>query len=198
MTIALYLAHLNPVTNAHVEIITELKSQADKVKVMPVIFKDGDKEINSRSFPFSFEDRKEMINAVFGDDIDVTDDYTFFAPFRKYMPPLIAPKSWKLRKQILKNVNEDYFTYTGDKAEGYMLKLYRLKPKIGTRKSLSATSVKDKLYQAAVGMEIDWKNDVPKKVAEVIEKNWAVVKKFAVMEDRTTRVVGMKFPKDGY
>ena len=39
MTTALYLAHLNPVTNAHVEIIKELKKEADIVKVMPVIFK---------------------------------------------------------------------------------------------------------------------------------------------------------------
>ena len=198
MVTALYLAHLNPVTKAHVEIITELKAEADKVKIMPVTFKDGASEINSRSFPFTFEQRKEMIKVVFEEDVEVTDDYTFFAPFRKYMPPLLAPKSWQLRKQILKGVKGDYFTYTGDKAEGYMLKIYRLKPKIGTRKSLSATSVKEKLYQAAVGMEANWKNDVPEKVAEVIEKNWDVVKKFANIEDRTTRIVGMKFPKDGY
>ena len=198
MTIALYLAHLNPVTKAHVEIITELKTEAEKVKVMPVVFKDEEQEINSRSFPFTFEQRREMIKAIFDDSVKVTDDYTFFAPFRKYMPPLIAPKSWKLRKEILRGVKGDYFTYTGDKAEGYMLKIYRLKPKVGTRKSLSATSVKDKLYQAAVGMEADWKNDVPEKVGEVIEKNWDVVKKFASIEDRTTRVLGMKFPKDGY
>ncbi len=54
MITALYLAHLNPVTNAHVEIITELKKEADIVKVMPVVFKDGDREINSKSFPFNF------------------------------------------------------------------------------------------------------------------------------------------------
>ena len=50
MITALYLAHLNPVTNAHVEIITELKKQADIVKVMPVVFKDEDREINSKKF----------------------------------------------------------------------------------------------------------------------------------------------------
>jgi len=41
---ALYLAHLNPVTNAHIEIIKELKKQADIVKVMPVIFKNEDNQ----------------------------------------------------------------------------------------------------------------------------------------------------------
>ena len=60
MITALYLAHLNPVTNAHIEIINELKKNADKVKIMPVVFKSGDKEINSKSFPFSFEIRKKM------------------------------------------------------------------------------------------------------------------------------------------
>ncbi len=198
MTTALYLAHLNPVTKAHVEIIRELQSMAQKVKVMPVVFKEADKEINSKSFPFTYENRKEMIKAEFANEIEVTDDYTFFAPFRKYTPPLIAPKSWKLRKQILCGVKGDYFTYTGDRAEGLMLKIYRLRPKIGTRKSLSATSVKEKLYRSAVGMESDWQNDVSENVAKVIVQHWDVVKKFSSIEDKTTRVLGMKFPKEGY
>jgi len=195
---ALYLAHLNPVTKAHVEIITELRAEADRVKVMPVTFRDGASEINSRSFPFTFEQRKEMVEAVFGGGVDVTDDYTFFAPFRRYMPPLLAPKSWQLRKRILRGIGGDYFTYTGDRAEGYMLKLYRLRPKVGARKSLSATSVKEKLYLAEAGMDASWKNDVPDGVAEIIERDWDTVKRFASTEDRTTRIAGMKFPKDGY
>ena len=141
MTTALYLAHLNPVTNAHVEIIKELKKNADIVKVMPVIFKYDDREVNSKSFPFNFETRKKMLESIFGDSIKITDDYAFLAPFKKYLPPLVRRKSWKLRKQILNGVEGDYFSYTGDKAEGYMLKMYRLKPKIGERKSLSAASV---------------------------------------------------------
>ena len=39
MTTILYLAHLNPLTNAHIEIIKQLKEEAEIVKVMPVIFK---------------------------------------------------------------------------------------------------------------------------------------------------------------
>ncbi len=35
-------------------------------------------------------------------------------------------------------------------------------------------------------------------VSILIEKNWDVVEKFAKMEDDTTRVAGMKFPRDGY
>lgn len=198
MITALYLAHLNPVTDAHIEIISELKKEADIVKVMPVVFKDGDREINSKSFPFNFETRKKMLVSVFGDSIQITDDYAFFAPFKKYLPPLVRRKSWKLRKQILRGVEGDFFSYTGDKAEGYMLKIYRLKPKIGERKSLSASSVKEKLFDAALGKESTWKEDVPESIVKVIEEDWKTVEKFANEEDRTTRVVGMKFPKEGW
>ena len=198
MTTALYLAHLNPVTNAHVEIIKELKKEADIVKVMPVIFKYEDREVNSKSFPFNFETRKKMLESIFGDSIKITDDYAFLAPFKKYLPPLVRRKSWKLRKQILNGVEGDYFSYTGDKAEGYMLKMYRLKPKIGERKTLSATSVKEKLYDAALGGKSSWKDDVPDNVVKIIENEWGTVEKFAKIEDQTTRIVGMKFPKEGY
>ena len=198
MTTALYLAHLNPVTNAHVEIIKELKKDADIVKVMPVIFKYDDREVNSKSFPFNFETRKKMLESIFGDSIKITDDYAFLAPFKKYLPPLVRRKSWKLRKQILNGVEGDYFSYTGDKAEGYMLKMYRLKPKIGERKSLSAASVKEKLYDAALEKNSNWKEDVPKEIVKIIEDEWETVEKYSSVEDMTTRVVGMKFPKEGW
>ena len=198
MITALYLAHLNPLTNAHVEIISELKKEADIVKVMPVVFRDEDREINSKSFPFNFETRKKMLISVFDDSIQITDDYAFFAPFKKYLPPLVRSRSWKLKKQILQGVEGDFFSYTGDKAEGYMLKMYRLKPKLGERKLLSASSVKEKLFDAALGKESTWKNDVPESIIKIIEEEWKTVEKFANMEDKTTRVAGMKFPKEGY
>ena len=198
MITALYLAHLNPVTNAHVEIITELKKQADIVKVMPVVFKDENREINSKSFPFNFETRKKMLESIFGDSIQITEDYAFYSPFKKYLPPLIRRKSWRLRKQILDGVKGDYFSYTGDKAEGYMLKMYMLKPKIGERKSLSATSVKEKLYDAVHEKKSSWKDDVPESIVKIIEEEWETVEKYANGKDQTTRIVGMKFPKEGY
>jgi len=46
LTTAIYLAHLNPMTNAHVEIIEEQKKE-NKVVVMPVRFLNEKKEINS-------------------------------------------------------------------------------------------------------------------------------------------------------
>ena len=198
MTTAIYLAHLNPVTNAHVEIIKELKNQTDVVKVMPVIFLKGDKEINSRSFPFNFEIRRKMLESVFGDSILVSRNYTFHAPFSKYFPPILSSLSWKLKNQILEGVEGGYFTYTGNRTEGLMLWVYGLHPKVGARKQVSATSVKNKLYDAAMDIESDWKKDVPKPIESIILANWSILEKYSRMPDQTTRVLGMKFPKEGY
>ena len=197
MATAIYLAHLNPLTNAHVDIIKELENN-DEVVIMPVRFLVQEKEINSKSFPFSFEVRKKMIESVFGDSVKISSNYTFHAPFKKYFPPLISPKSWSLRKEILNGIQDDYYTYTGDKAEGLMLKLYRLKPKVGTRRELSASSVKNDMYTAASGTESNWEKDVPEQVSEIIKDNWDIVTNFATSEDHTMRVAGMKFPKEGY
>ena len=197
LTTAIYLAHLNPVTNAHIEIIGDLKKE-NNVIVMPVRFLKEENEVNSRSFPFNFETRKKMLESVFDDSIKVSTNYSFHAPFKKYFPPLISPKSWSLRKQILQGIENDYFTYTGDKAEGIMLKLYRLNPKIGTRKMISATDVKNEMYAASQGTDSHWKKFIPASVAEIISENWETVKKFASVEDLTIRIAGMKFPKDGY
>ena len=197
MATAIYLAHLNPVTNAHVEIIEELKKE-NKVVVMPVRFLNGEKEVNSKSFPFNFEIRKKMIESVFGDSVLISPNYTFYAPFKKYFPPLISPKSWSLRKQILQGIENDYFTYTGDKAEGLMLKLYRLNPKVGTRKLVSATNVKNEMYANSEGKNSEWEKFVPVNVAKIIIENWQIIEKFASAEDMTKRIAGMKFPKEGY
>jgi len=79
-----------------------------------------------------------------------------------------------------------------------MLKIYRLKPKIGQRRALSAATVKENIYKSALGEESNWKNDVPESVAKIIVENWSIIKKFSEMEDKTTRVLGMKFPKEGW
>ncbi len=198
MSTGIYLAHLNPVTNAHVEIIRDLLKEDDQIVVMPVRFLKQDQEINSKSFPFTFDVRKKMLESVFGDEITISSNYTFFAPFKKYFPPLIAPKSWKLRKQILSEIDSDYYTYTGDKAEGIMLKLYRLNPKVGTRRKVSATSVKNDMYDAVTSKKSEWEKNVPKQVADIIKENWHEVEKIASSDDKTMRIAGMKFPTEGY
>lgn len=197
MTIAIYLAHLNPVTKSHVEIINELKKE-NIVRVLPVIFIKSGSEINSRSFPFSYELRKKMLESVFGNSIDILPNYTFYAPFTKYMPPMLSPYSWKIKAQILNGIRDNYFTYTGDAAEGFVLKLYGLNPKVGKRKETSASSVKQKMFDAALGKDTDWEKHVEPEVVKIIKENWDVVKNFANARDLTYRILGMKFPSIGF
>ncbi len=199
-TAAIYLAHLNPVTKAHEEIIIRLLGDY-KVYVFPVRFMQGGKEVNTKSFPFSYEVRKQMAESVFGDRVKVLPDYTFFAPFAKYMPPLLSSKSWELRNQIVSHIEESsYVSYTGDKAERLMLKIYKLNPIKADRLDISASSVKEMLYAEALGQkgQDGWRSMVPEPVAGIIEANWDTVEKFAKSEDATARVMGMKFPKQGY
>jgi len=197
LTIAIYLAHLNPVTKAHVEIIEELKEK-NEVRVMPVVFINKDKEINSKSFPFGFELRKKMLQSIFGSSISILSNYSFYAPFAKYMPPLLSPFSWRIKKQILGGLSDDYFTYTGDKAEGFVLKLYGLNPRVGTRKTISASFVKQKMFESSLGKDTNWENYVPPDVVKIIRENWDIVKKYAASKACTYRVLGMKFLSNGF
>jgi hypothetical protein len=197
---AIYLVHLNPMTTAHESIISMLKKKYH-VYIFPVRFVKDRQEINTKSLPFSYCLRKEMIESVFGDSVMVLPDYTFYAPYRKYLPPLLSSRSWKLRNQIISQISEKKFvSYTGDKAERLMLKAYRLNPLKADRLEISASSIRAKLYSQVVDGKSDeeWRRKVPEPVAQIIKKNWDIVDKFARMEDSTARVMGMKFPQEGY
>ena len=199
-TAAIYLVHLNPMTTAHKSIISMLKKNY-RVYVFPVSFVKGGQEINTKSLPFSYHLRKQMVESVFGDSVVVLPDYAFYAPYSKYLPPLLSSRSWKLRNQIITQINEKKFvSYTGDKAERLMLKAYRLNPLKANRLEVSASSIRAKLYRQVVEGDSDeeWRGKVPEAVVGIIKKNWNIVDNFARMEDSTTRVMGMKFPKEGY
>lgn len=206
-TAALFLAHLNPFTKAHEEIISYLR-QDYHVYVFPVRFLKDSQEVNTRSFPFSYEARKSMVESVFGkEDVTVLPDYTFYSPFVRYLPPIISPYSWMLRNSLIRHVNEEKFvTYTGDKAERIALRVYRLNPLKAKRLEISASLVKEMMYQQAIGDRSaekqndsnDWQGRVPSKVVQLIKDNWIVIEKYASLDDRTTRIFGMKFPKDGF
>lgn len=197
---AIYLVHLNPMTTAHESIISMLKKKYH-VYIFPVRFVKDGQEINTKSLPFSYCLRKEMIESVFGDSVTVLPDYTFYAPYRKYLPPLLSSRAWKLRNQIISQISEKKFvSYTGDKAERLMLKAYRLNPLKADRLEISASSIRAKLYSQVVDGKSgeEWRRKVPEPVTQIINKNWNIVDKFARMEDSTAKVMGMKFPQEGY
>ena len=201
----IYLAHLNPMTDAHKNIISLLEKNYN-VYVFPMRFLKDGKEINTRSFPFSYEIRKSMVDSVFRDNARVITlpDYTFFSPFIKYLPPLISPYSWLLRNQIIKNIREDKFVaYTGDHIERLFLKIYGFHPLVARRFEISASTVKDMLYRQASERK-KWQVEellhykIPEKVVYLIKDNWMIIEKFAQSSDLTIRIMGMKFPKEGF
>jgi nicotinamide mononucleotide adenylyltransferase len=206
---AIYLGHLNPLTTAHENIISFLLRDCENVYIFPVRFLKDNTEINTKSFPFPYNVRKAMIEAVFSnnDRVIVLPDYAFFSPFIKYIPPLISPYSWVLRRKILKSVKEETFvSYSGDKIERIVLSIYGLHPIGEKRLSFSSSSVKEMLYAQAqesskerLTQEIlAWQDKVPKKVVDIIKDNWYIIQKFAKSPDLTIRTMGTKFPKNGF
>jgi hypothetical protein len=149
---ALYLAHLNPVTNAHEKIISQL-AEHYHVYVFPVVFLKEGREINTKTFPFPYELRRKMLLSLFDghDNIDILPNYNFVSPFIKYLPPILSPYSWSMRSEILRDVLEDRFiSYTGDTAERIALRFYNLHPIKAKRLEISSSNVKELLYREAL------------------------------------------------
>jgi hypothetical protein len=149
---ALYLAHLNPVTNAHEKIISQL-AEHYHVYVFPVVFLKEGREINTRTFPFPYELRRKMLLSLFDghDNIDILPNYNFVSPYIKYLPPILSPYSWSMRREILRDVLEDRFiSYTGDTAERIALRFYNLHPIKAKRLEISSSNVKELLYREAL------------------------------------------------
>lgn len=199
------LAHLNPLTTAHENIILSL-SKNHNVYVLPVIFLKKGMEITTRSFPFPYHIRKAMIESIFRNtNVVVSPNYSFESPFLKYFPPLISPYSWALRKKILENVKEKHFySYTGDAIERLMLRAYLMHPTRAKRLDISASTVKESLYLEAAtnkssgfNMGRNWEGMVPSEVANIIKDNWMIVEQFANSNDQTIKIMGVKFPRDG-
>ena len=207
---AIYLGHLNPFTTAHENIVSLLLRDYKNVYIFPVRFLNNNTEINTRSFPFPYNIRKAMIESVFSNNnrVIVLPDYAFFSPFIKYVPPLISPYSWLLRRQILRSIKEEAFvSYSGDRIERIVLSAYRLHPIGAKRLSFSSSSVKEMLYaqvvqegsEERVTQEITaWQSKVPEKVVDIIKNNWEIIEKFAKSPDLTIRIMGTKFPKCGF
>ena len=209
---AIFLAHINPLTISHETIIKNLL-QNYSVHIFPVRFLKNNLEVNTRSFPFSYEIRKQMIleSFDFNEDIHVHGDYAFHSPYLQYFPPFVSPAFKKLRSKILINIQENSFiTYTGDRAERVLLSIFGFNPVKANRQVISSTNVKNLLYNSVVNDDerssdtgynqenMRWNDFVSPKVVEVIKRNWDTIRTFSISKDETIRVMGMKFPKNGF
>ena len=209
---AIFLAHINPLTVSHESIIRNLL-QNYSVYIYPVRFLKDGIEVNTRSFPFSYEIRKQMISESFNynKNIHVLGDYAFLSPYIQYFPPFVSPAFKRLKSKIILNIQENSFiTYTGDRAERVLLSLFGFNPVKANRQVVSSTNVKNLLYKSVLSTEnlnpnegsksndLKWHEYVSPKVGQVIEDNWETIKNFSITKDETIRVMGMKFPKNGF
>ncbi len=209
---AIFLAHINPLTVSHESIIRNLL-QNYSVYIYPVRFLKDGIEVNTRSFPFSYEIRKQMISESFNynKNIHVLGDYAFLSPYIQYFPPFVSPAFKRLKSKIILNIQENSFiTYTGDRAERVLLSLFGFNPVKANRQFISSTNVKNLLYKSVLSTEnlnpnegsksndLKWHEYVSPKVGQVIEDNWETIKNFSITKDETIRVMGMKFPKNGF
>ena len=209
---AIFLAHINPLTVSHESIIRNLL-QNYSVYIYPVRFLKDGIEVNTRSFPFSYEIRKQMISESFNynKNIHVLGDYAFLSPYIQYFPPFVSPAFKRLKSKIILNIQENSFiTYTGDRAERVLLSLFGFNPVKANRQVVSSTNVKNLLYKSVLSTEnlnpnegsksndLKWHEYVSPKVGQVIEDNWETIRNFSITKDETIRVMGMKFPKNGF
>lgn len=209
---AIFLAHINPLTVSHESIIRNLL-QNYSVYIYPVRFLKDGIEVNTRSFPFSYEIRKQMISESFNynKNIHVLGDYAFLSPYIQYFPPFVSPAFKRLKSKIILNIQENSFiTYTGDRAERVLLSLFGFNPVKANRQVVSSTNVKNLLYKSVLSTDnlnpnegsksndLKWHEYVSPKVGQVIEDNWETIKNFSITKDETIRVMGMKFPKNGF
>ena len=209
---AIFLAHINPLTISHEAIIQKLL-QDYSVHIFPVRFLKDNLEVNTRSFPFSYEIRKQMIleSFDFNENIHVHGDYAFHSPYIQYFPPFVSPAFKRLKNKIMINIRENSFiTYTGDRAERVLLSVFGFNPVKANRQIISSTNVKNMLYDSVMHQNrlsdnieltqdgMKWNDFVSPKVVEVIKKNWETVRIFSISKDETVRVMGMKFPKNGF
>ena len=209
---AIFLAHINPLTISHEAIIQKLL-QDYSVHIFPVRFLKDNLEVNTRSFPFSYEIRKQMIleSFDFNENIHVHGDYAFHSPYIQYFPPFVSPAFKRLKNKIMINIRENSFiTYTGDRAERVLLSVFGFNPVKANRQIISSKNVKNMLYDSVMHQNrlsdnieltqdgMKWNDFVSPKVVEVIKKNWETVRIFSISKDETVRVMGMKFPKNGF
>jgi hypothetical protein len=80
--------------------------------------------------------------------------------------------------------------------------IYRFNPIKAKRLPISATQVKEDIYEQALKQRdlknSQWKDKIPNSVIKIIEDNWSIVEKFANKKDETLKLVGVKFPKKGF
>jgi len=125
LTICIYLAHLNPMTNAHVEIIEEQKKE-NKVIVMPVRFLNGEKDFEKIRDYFTDQQNSltSLNHALVNDGIflEIEDNYSFKKPLIIY--------NFFNKFSENKIINNKYFISLGKNSKLNLLEYYKAEDSI--------------------------------------------------------------------
>ena len=150
---ALFIGRFQPFHNAHLLDVKRILKGADEI----IIAVGSSQEKNTLENPFSYNERKQMIQNVLKKDK--------IKNFKIYpVPDLYNDKKWI--EYIKKNLPKADFFYSGNEWTLKCFKKFDSKvKKIKLIKGINSTIIRDKIIKGE-----DWKNLVPKEVAEYIGK----------------------------
>jgi len=156
MTTALFIGRFQPFHKAHLEDIKAILKECDEV----IIAIGSSQHSGTEDNPFSVEERIEMIeNVLISEDIG---NYTLFP-----VPDVGDDSRWV--EEIVTLVPKFDVVYTGNDWTEKCFKSYKKKKfavkKIKLIPDINSTTVRDRILKGN-----DWKELVPKKVIEFIEK----------------------------
>ena len=112
----------------------------------------------------------------------------------KIFPSFYSSPFPKIKKNIISGIKESKFiTYTGDRAERLLLKLFGFNPIQATDrlfllrmlKTLYKSASSFKCYRSNNNMDLEWNSYVSPNVSNIIKNNWNVIEHFSNSADKT-------------
>lgn len=193
MVTYVFLGWFSPLTVYHYEVIQSLEKKGELL-VGPTHFEHDGKEVLTRTRPFSYEERSEMLESV---GVDTISSYRPTSPYITYLLP---QRRKKLIDDIREDVPEDSVFFTRDLGEAWLLELVGFDVEYEKRSGLSGTSVRKLIYEEIErGEPTGWEESVAPGADEIIRRKdtWRRLEDFCYAQDDTYHLFGFKVPMKG-